>query len=120
MLHAEALTLNDGDEVWYIVQGKKDSVVKYLAGPFQEGKVWKIAGNLNGVLGYFDIQHLEAKPRIPVPGETWLKKSDGRSRYVDAVTDKWVILKGHKASHDSRAVLMTVEFFRETYRPNDW
>ncbi len=124
MLYADIQALNTGDEVWYFTAGQKDSVVKYLSGPFEEGngfrKVWKIAGNLNGVLGFFDIKDLEPKPRIPVAGETWIKRSNLRSRYVDTVTDKWVIIKGHKGTHDSRAVLMTLDFFRETYRPNDW
>lgn len=119
MLFIEAKELENGDEVWYSPPYKNVEVVTYLAGPFEDrqSRSWLIVGSTEGVLGFFSIKFIEAKPRIPVIGETWAKKSDGKNRYVDGVTDKWVIVKGSAGAHDSRAFAMLLDNFRKDFRP---
>lgn len=119
MLFTEAKELSVYDELWYNEPYKNIELVTYLSGPFQDtvAKVWVIVGTQNGKLGFFKIRFLEVKPRIPVVGETWVKKSDGKSRYVDGVTDKWVIVKGSAGTHDSRAFATTLDNFRKEFRP---
>lgn len=123
MLFNEAVDLQPGDELFY-GDGPmvRPDTIKYLAGPFDEGngvrRVWKVAAlSGDGILGFYSIQFLEKKPRIPVVGETWIRKSDSRHRYVDGVTDKWVIVKQSQGAHNSRAYATLLEDFQKQFRP---
>jgi len=124
---AEAEELNEGDEV-YLLDGvgriNKESVVHYLAGPFKAGYSLSssyvlVARNpRNSKAEVYNLSDLAAKPPVPKVGETWIHRVDGtlRTRYIDDVTERYVITKSDPGKPDSKAHLMTRDDLTTNFR----
>lgn len=96
-------------------------VVKFLAGPFTDGaegsgKWIAVVRDAYGFVLNYNISDLAVKPPMPVQGETWVRRSDQRQRYVAGVTDTFVIIKGSEGTHNSRAFVIELPGFLAGYR----
>lgn len=126
MLINEARELIEGSEV-YLLDGvgniNKDSVYAYVAGPFADGPgnhALVVRNPKNKRILTYNLTDLAVKPSIPKVGEVWIHRLDGhmRTRYIDAVTDRYVVTKSAPNKPDSKAHLMTIDDFVSKFRKN--
>lgn len=127
MQFTEAEELSSGDDV-YLLDGvgriNKGCVVQFLAGPFQNGSgvgsgYVLVARNPQTLkVATYNLSDLAVKPVNPKVGQTWIHRVDGwsRTRYVDEVTERYVITKSDAGKPDGKAHLMTMDFFLSNFR----
>lgn len=117
----EVRKLSTGDEL-FVRDGVgriiKDNVVTFLAGPFENGsgarRNWvAVVRNSDGNVKTYNLGDLAVKPPVPKIGEIWIHRVEGfgRTRYIDDVTDRYVITKSDYSKPDSKAHLMSISDF---------
>jgi hypothetical protein len=124
MLNEEIRSLVTGDELFLLDGiGNKNpaNVVTFVSGPHEDGmgvrRKWVALVRLkDGKLGLYNTSDLAVKPPKPEEGETWVRHSDMRHRYIAGVTKSFVILKGSAGQHNSRAHAMPMNDFLASYR----
>jgi len=121
MLFSDAQSLNEGDEM-FVTDGvgrATHQVVTKLSGPYYNGfsshGVLVVRDESNQVRVY-NLGDLVIKPAVPVEGQTWVRKTDGKSRYVAGVTDNFVIVKQSAGASNARAYVVEMSLFLTTYR----
>lgn len=123
----DARTLNQGDEICILDGVGRVSIgtgASFEAGPFTNGSgpsaKWVVLVRIaaNGKLSLYNLTDLALKPPVPRVGETWIHRIDGhtRTKYVDGVTDRHVVLKANSGRPDNRAHIMSIEDFVKDFR----
>jgi hypothetical protein len=124
MLVSEARELTEGSQV-YLINGvgaiNKDSFYDYVAGPFVDGPdnmALVVRNPKNNRIVTHNLGDLAVKPPMPAVGEEWIHRVDGysRVRYIDGVTDKYVITKTDRWKPDSKAHLLPINDFVTRFR----
>ena len=95
-------------------------VVKFLAGPFIDGdereEKWIVVVRDDcGFVMNYNASDLAIKPPTPEPGQTWVHRTDYKARYVDGVTDRYVVLKSSAGRPDSTAFVLPLQEFVRIY-----
>jgi hypothetical protein len=123
MIFAEAVELEEGAELFLtdgVGRTLTDHVVQKVSGPHLNGTyanpVMLVSHSKDQKLTLHNLSDLVVKPPKPVQGETWFRRTDGASRYVEAVTEPYVILKHDRGRPDSKAYLMTISDFLKTFK----
>jgi len=121
---SEARELTEGSQV-FLLDGvgriNKDSVYDFVAGPFVDGPMnyaLVVRNPKNQRILTYNIGDLAVKPPVPAVGEEWIHRVDGHSRlrYIDGVTDKYVITKTDRWKPNSKAHLMPLDDFVAKFR----
>ena len=126
MLLLEARDLVDGSyfytkDAWGSLN--RTQPVMFLGGPFEQDlgmtRNWFIVGRASDdTVNLYDISICVPKPKLPEKGETWIKKNGTRTitRYIDEVTDRYVVTKSYNGRPDTTAHLTDIKTFVKDYK----
>jgi hypothetical protein len=121
----EARSLVTGDKLFLrdgVGRICKNAEVTFLAGPFEDtgtyGSKWvAIVRTENGFVKPYNLDELVVKPPVPQVGEMWVHRTDfNRSRYIDDVTERYVITKSDPGKPDVKAHLLPLADFVATFK----